>query len=1297
MSKVNPAPDVVRKNLIPRPTKGLARNGSARLTRRDFFGRAGALPFLILPPPFSAQGLRSPAEVPPLTGSEGLLHPCAFDFRYRAPDPLSETLRHVTPGQDGFITEVYAAEIEAELARWVDGFGACRYLSAVLDFPLAEGFEAFDPAQIREEPVRSEPDLNIVRRRFSEARRIPRPSFLGPLENGICSFGILKTAEFKLTGIELIQESPLVVRTEILYDLVGNSPTSGIEQRVGTWRMEWRRNEAKRWQVTRWEAGVETCSRAPRRLFSDVSESAFGAIASYREQMLPSIDTWRSRLDAAWGIDVYGNSGLAVGDYVGDGFDDIYICEPAGLPNRLYRNRGDGTFEDATESAGVGVLDNTASALFVDLLNRGRQDLIVVRAAGPLLFLNQGGGRFELKPNAFQFAQPPAGTFTAAAAADYDGDGRLDVYFCLYSYYLGLGQYNYPIPYYDAQNGPPNFLLQNEGDGTFRDVTTKAGLSENNNRYSFACGWADFNGDGRPDLYVVNDFGRKNLYRNNGDGTFTDIAAKAGVEDYGAGMSVSWLDYDNDGKLDLYVGDMWTAAGERVTAQTTFQPKAPENLRAVFRKHTAGNALYRNSGDETFQDATSSAGVAKGRWAWCSDAWDFDHDGFPDLYIADGFISGSDRRELQSFFWRQVVANSPLAAKASPAYERGWNAINELIRSDGTWAGYERNVFYANNRDGTFSDISGVAGLDFIEDSRAFGLADFDHDGRLEIVLKNRNAPRLRLLSNEMENLGDVIAVSLRGTKGNRDAIGAVVTVEAGKLRQTKTLQAGSGFLTQHAKGLTFGLGRNSGKVRLAVRWPSGTTQTFENLPPNQRVRIEEGRETFHAEPFAPWKPAPPVIYDVLSNPSSRDRRETWLIDLVAAPEFTLPDFEDRKQTLKGLLGHPALLTFWDADCPESCEQQTRVQDSLMEFQQASWGVLAISPGDEASAAKARAFVREKRLTFPQLIADADVLAVYDLVFRYLLDRHADMAPPASFLLDEQGRIIKAYQGLWAAETFLKDWESRPRNVEERLRRSRPFEGTYYGSALRRNFFTYGVAFFNRGYTDQALGAFEQALAAKPDDADAYYNIGTLYLRKKMYAEARSNLERAVKLKPEYPNAWNNLGMISAEEGKPDEAIEDFKRAIEQSSGDAISRSNLGYLYVRLSRTKEAEAVLLQAVELAPNDPDVVYSLGMLYAGQNDSTRASKYLERAVELRHTFPNALNNLGVLRVRAGDSDGAEREFKECIRVAPDYAQAYLNLAELEAGTGRKEQARALLREFLERHPDNQAVAEALRELN
>ena len=149
---------------------------------------------------------------------------------------------------------------------------------------------------------------------------------------------------------------------------------------------------------------------------------------------------FRSVLDGASGIDIYGHNGVSVGDIDNDGFDDLYICQPAGLPNRLYRNRGDGTFEDITQGSGLGILENSACALFADIDNNGRQDLVIVRTNGPLLFVNQGGGKFRQQPDAFRFANPPQGTFTGAAIADYDRDGWLDIYFCLYAYYQGTNQ-----------------------------------------------------------------------------------------------------------------------------------------------------------------------------------------------------------------------------------------------------------------------------------------------------------------------------------------------------------------------------------------------------------------------------------------------------------------------------------------------------------------------------------------------------------------------------------------------------------------------------------------------------------------------------------------------------------------------------------------------------------------------------------------------------------------------------------------------------------------------------------------
>src|SRR4051795_2923021 len=213
----------------------------------------------------------------------------------------------------------------------------------------------------------------------------------------------IETAEFEIYGIRESQSTPLTGLADVRYDIVGERAPRQREERVGSWHTEWKQDESGAWKVLKWTVGEETVCRVNGPAFVDVTARALAGVASYASQLLHGANYWRTVLDGAIGVDVYGNNGITAGDYDNDGFDDLYICQPAGLPNRLYRNRRDGTFEDITEASGVGVLENTSCALFVDVDNDGKQDLIVVRTNGPFLFVNQGGGVFKRKAEAFDF------------------------------------------------------------------------------------------------------------------------------------------------------------------------------------------------------------------------------------------------------------------------------------------------------------------------------------------------------------------------------------------------------------------------------------------------------------------------------------------------------------------------------------------------------------------------------------------------------------------------------------------------------------------------------------------------------------------------------------------------------------------------------------------------------------------------------------------------------------------------------------------------------------------------------
>ena len=487
--------------------------------------------------------------------------------------------------------------------------------------------------------------LNKKLKAIGEGLRESEDAF-PPLAEHVASFSTLQFAELKIVGSRRNAAGTphLRVRVEL-----GGTDEDGVRiARIGHMEVDWEPDAQGGWKVADAKLGPFTRSRAGAIRFTDVTDSAVGSLGSFKHQLSVGLDAWRGRLDEALGVDVYGHTGIAVGDYDGDGWEDLYVTQPSGLPNRLYRNQGDGTFADVSAAAGVDLLDDSAMASFGDVDGDGDEDLLVILPRRPLLLRNQGDGVFAPDTDAgFAEHADRAAMLTGAALADYDQDGDLDLYVCAYDFWQSGATYDAPTPYYDAANGPPNFLFRNRGDGTFEDATEAAGLNANNNGYSFSAAWADYDADGDQDLYVANDFGRNNLYRNDGEGRFTDVAAEAGVEDLAAGMSASWADFDGDGHLDLYVGNMWSSAGQRVTDQPEFDSTTTDpELKQLFQRHARGNSLFRNRGDGTFEDASERYDVTMGRWAWACDFVDLDNDGRQDIYVQNGYITGAALDDL---------------------------------------------------------------------------------------------------------------------------------------------------------------------------------------------------------------------------------------------------------------------------------------------------------------------------------------------------------------------------------------------------------------------------------------------------------------------------------------------------------------------------------------------------------------------------------------------------------------------------------------------------------------------------
>ena len=369
--------------------------------------------------------------------------------------------------------------------------------------------------------------------------------------------------------------------------------------------------------------------------------------------MLYGMNHWLERWQDTRYFAPLGNPGIAVADVNGDGRDDLYLCQEANLPNRLYIQQPDGSVRDESAAWKVDYLAGSRSALLLDLDNDGDQDLAVAIMGGVVVASNEGD-HFQVRD-----VLASDDDTSSLTSADYDLDGDLDLYVCVdypNEHYAAIGEEADGMVvqggaanrvYHDANNAGRNSLYRNEirdGQWRFVDATVEAGLDENNRRFSWAAAWEDYDNDGDQDLYVANDFGRNCLYLNEG-GRFRDIAAEVGVEDSAAGMSADWGDVDRDGRMDIYVANMFSSAGSRITEQPEFKEGVDAEIKRRWRQFAMGNTLFKNDGS-AFRDVSSDAAVTLGRWSWSSNFLDVNNDGWSDLAVANGYITTDDTSDL---------------------------------------------------------------------------------------------------------------------------------------------------------------------------------------------------------------------------------------------------------------------------------------------------------------------------------------------------------------------------------------------------------------------------------------------------------------------------------------------------------------------------------------------------------------------------------------------------------------------------------------------------------------------------
>ncbi|MDH3748025.1 MAG: CRTAC1 family protein [Gammaproteobacteria bacterium] len=524
----------------------------------------------------------------------------------------------------------------------------------------------------------------------------------------------------------------------------------------------------------------------------------------------------------------YFAQGVTVVDIDGDDDLDVFAPTKFAAP-KLYRNDGQRRFSEVSEQIGLGDIRAARSGYFFDWENDGDQDALILTTTRMYLLENIDGSFRDIS-DASNFDRMSTTGLTGASIADFNNDGLLDFYVANY----GKIDNSPREDYFDSNRGFKNQLFRNLGDGEFAMVTQPAGLDMDNARWSFSALSFDYDQDGFQDLYVVNDYGPNQLYRNVGNMTFADVTEEVGVSDFGNGMAASLGDLNGDGREDLYVSNMISHAGKRLADSEDFPGDA--DARDRLQRFAKGNSLFVARSGKFTESETPTLSDAK--WAWGNVLFDYDNDGDLDIYVTNGMYSNLSRKDTDPVFWRHLLA--PISTGRPPdIYASGY--FSYLVQQESrSFAGYERNRLFQNFGDGRFRDVASVAAADLVLDSRSVVAADLDEDGDLDLVVANRNEPNLLVLWNELPDPGAFVEIELVGTKSNRNGVGAVIEVVCEASKQRRTHQAGSGYLSQGPHSVWFGMGRCQNVERIDVRWPSGIVTRLHNVKVGSRVRVTE-------------------------------------------------------------------------------------------------------------------------------------------------------------------------------------------------------------------------------------------------------------------------------------------------------------------------------------------------------------------------------------------------------------------------------------------------------------------------
>lgn len=1106
-----------------------------------------------------------------------------------------------------------------------------------------------------------------------------------------------------------------LVESKMVVEIFGNTQQQQGLQATSLWTARWvddEHNEQLQLSNVEVKAVELVTLKAPQgQLFEDCTESILSRTSLLKDQLTYGLDQWARKIP---GLNIVGHQGLAVGDVNQDGFDDLYVCQPHGLPNLLLIQNPDGTAEDMGAQSGVDILDDSRAALIIDIDNDGDQDLVVTTEQSLVLMSNKGKGTFQLE---HELAIGHSGH--SVSAADYDQDGDLDLYICKYESVKNCRDLITIADSFEAaDSGGRNILLRNDEGWNFVDVTSQVGFGVDENvRYSRSSVWVDYDLDGDQDLYVANEWSSDQLFEND-KGWFSDVAENLKMLQPAQHRSVSTGEFNHDGKPDFFVATdaplmaYQALSGNQPVKDLSSQKQAILGESQIWfsQQQKEGKSLI-----EGFESFFLRAPIFSAQTAYSSVAADINNDGLDDVIVTNGHLSRSASEDLGGLLYAHMVDDDTYRSQKSKdgfvAHSELENDVLALARSGYSLFGNQRNRCYLSIGKLGFANFSSASGLDFLEDARAVATTDWDDDGDVDVVMTSRNGPRMRILLNQNRSENNFLHFKLVGTKSNLDAIGARVELffEGKSTPLVKFVSAGSGNLSQSSKRLFFGLGKQDQIQKAVVTWPDGQQQTFTELVANTRYTITEGQNQIaerNNERFQ-LKTAGSNLAGTLRLPN-RDVA-------TFSPMGYLPNLEFQNERKKYQAISPinesftTVIFFGDNNHSRAIAQQINARRSEYKPPNRDCVGVYVEPlADDQSlrfAAAEKFFTKQK---FPFRWGAATSATQEKLVH---LNGHwfsQQQLPqlPFAVLMNKQGRIERIH---WLTATKSPEKLVKYLNLDAANR----LEGLGHLDDGKRGRWLSRYAEFD---LLRLVERFNQLGMKKTADVMFTLNRPHAALKLSQFAadlrsendieRAATFFDRAIEINPYCVPALvgrgemiryqaNKLGAEEVEEKllSLQIAANNFQKA---SSIDPlctaaiVGRTNV---LIDQNNVKEAITELQKYLSIDPERAEVHAIIGRLYFANRKFPKAAKHLLMAYELRPNLPYVAGDLGYLYLCSGEVDLGRKFLRLAHRLQPSEQNIIRHLAEAEFINGSFERAAQLLGGSVQLNPNKRRSKELL----